>query len=79
MPLAQGEVAEWGDATVCNAVHVGSNPTFASKELFARCGAGPHWVPPDGANRTTRGQNPVTEARYSGIARGIARSPSERR
>jgi hypothetical protein len=26
----KGEVAEWGDATVCNAVHVGSNPTFAS-------------------------------------------------
>ena len=28
--MARGEVAEWGDATVCNAVHVGSNPTFAS-------------------------------------------------
>lgn len=26
----EGEVAERGDATVCNAVHVGSNPTFAS-------------------------------------------------
>src|SRR5207237_10055588 len=30
-PAHPGEVAEWGDATVCNAVHVGSNPTFASK------------------------------------------------
>jgi hypothetical protein len=28
--FTRGEVAEWGDATVCNAVYVGSNPTFAS-------------------------------------------------
>src|SRR5688572_79599 len=66
---SRGEVAEWGDATVCKAVHVGSIPTFASTPF-------PEGLAPVAELSRAR---PILQIRSEGLARSPSDAPIARR